>query len=200
MIPGVAGWTVPAAGGWRTLGAALAIAALAACGARSLSVGSIPFPAGRPVLIGPDGLPTGDLPSGPEPLVLVFLDFPWCPPCAEAWKAVGDASGRIPPGSLRAVRILFDRERFLGPGGTETAPPLRLSAVPAMQAGLPVTTLPAISEAFRDRFRVEQAPLLLLIGPGGRLEKRWAGYTPSLADDIVSSVTLRTGNPPLPGK
>jgi len=84
---------------------AAALSLSAGCGAKSISVGSVPFPAEKPVFVDETGNETAGLPGPPEPVRLVFLDSPWCPQCREAWEALGAAAGKFPPGSVRVVRI-----------------------------------------------------------------------------------------------
>jgi len=161
----------------------------AGCGGRRLAAGTVPFPADKPVFMDEDGHPLRSLPAATEPLKLVVLDFPWCPPCAEAWKAVGEASLDLPPGSLRVYRILFDRERFFTHDGVSVVPPLR----PAAQAEPPgaapprvaVTTLTALPDAFRKEYEFAQTPLILLLSGSGSVARRWTGYSPSLAASLV---------------
>jgi hypothetical protein len=171
----------------------------AACGPRSLSVRSVPFPSEKPVFVDAAGAELRRLPDDPEPARLVLLDFPWCNPGAETWTALREASRTVPPGSARVYRILFDRERLLTGARERDAPPLR--AVPAADAGaLPVTTLTAVPGAFRDAFRVEEAPVLLLLDRDGRIVRRWIGYSPSLAAAVASAVTGLSSSFPLPGR
>ncbi len=170
--------------------AAAGIAVFAAgCGGRRLAAGTVPFPAEKPVFVDGDGRPLRTLPTAPEPLKLVILDFPWCPPCAEAWKAVRAAAETLPPESLRVYRILFDRERFFTPDGVGEVPPLRTD----MRAGPPdaaspafaVTTLTAVPGAFRKEYEVEQAPQILLLSGSGKVARRWTGYSPSLPASLA---------------
>jgi len=174
----------------------------AGCGAKSISVGSIPFPAEKPVLLTGDGKKTAGLPRSSEPIRLVFLDSPWCPQCVEAWDALGSAASTFPPGSVHIYRILFDREKIYARGGNREAAPLDPSATrgttdfPSPAALPAVTTLTALPEPFRDQFRVGQVPLILLLGDTGMVEKRWTGYSPSMRDQLVEAVRRRTGSPP----
>jgi hypothetical protein len=175
----------------------LAAIFLAACGTKYLSVGSVPFPAPKPVFVDERGVPRGDLPETAETYRLIILDYVWCPPCLDAWKAVKEASREIPPGSLRVYRILFDRERLLGKEGTSEVAPLRPSYVP--DAGkLPVTTLLALPGPFRERYGPEQAPLLLLIDGGGKVLKKWTGASPSLSGAIASEIKRLSSSDLLP--
>ncbi len=157
-----------------------------------LATGKVPFPAEKPVFIDADGRPLRSLPEAPEPLKLVVLDFPWCPPCAEAWKAVRAASQALPPGSFRVYRILFDRERFFTPEGVSVVPPLRPAARAAPpDAAFPafaVTTLTALPDAFRNEYEIEQAPVILLLSGSGRVARRWTGYSPSLSASLVEEI------------
>lgn len=176
---------------------------LGACGAKSLREGESPFPAGRPVFADEAGAPLAGLPDAPEPLRLVLLDFPWCPPCAEVLRDVGRASGAFPPGAVRLYRILFDRERILSAGGVREAPPLRPAPAPPDAAAadperLPTTTLTALSSPFREEFRLERAPVLLLLGRDGKVRKRWIGYSPALAASVTSEVTRSADALPKP--
>ena len=157
-----------------------------------LKAGTVPFPAEKPVFIDEDGRPLRSLPAAPEPVKLVVLDFPWCPPCAEAWKAVRAASQALPPGSLRVYRILFDRERFFTPDGVSVVPPLRPAArAESPDAALPafaVTTLTALPDAFRKEYEIEQAPVILLLSGSRTVAKRWTGYSPSLSASLIEEI------------
>ncbi|MBI5419269.1 MAG: thioredoxin family protein [Deltaproteobacteria bacterium] len=174
----------------------------AGCGPKSIATGSVPFPAENPVFVDDTGKAIRGLPESPEPIRLVLLDFVWCPPCAEAWKAIREASREIPAGSVRVYRVLFDRERLLAGGGTAEVAPLR--PVPPPDAGsLPVTTVTALPRPFRERFGVEQVPILLLMHRNGQVVKRWTGSFPSLPGAIVSEIKSlefkpRSSAPPLP--
>lgn len=178
--PGIAAWVLAAAG----------IAVFAAgCGGRRLAAGTVPFPAEKPVFIDADGHPLQSLPAAPEPLKLVVLDFPWCPPCAEAWKAVSEASKGLPPGSLRVYRILFDRERYFSGDGVGVVPPLRPAPrVETPDSAFPVTTLTAVPDAFRKEYEFEQAPLILLLSASGTVARSWIGYSPSLSASLVEEI------------
>lgn len=173
--------------------AAAGLAAFAAgCGGRRLAAGTVPFPADKPVFLDGDGRPLRDLPAAPEPLRLVVLDFPWCPPCAEAWKAARTASGSLPPGSLRVYRIVFDRERFFAREGVTVVPPLRPDAraesPEAASRTFEVVTLTALPEAFREEYEVGQAPVILLLSAGGKVLRRWTGHSPSLSAAIAEEI------------
>ena len=165
----------------------LAALLCAACGTKIFAVGSIPFPAEKPVFVDATGQPQPGLPDSPEPFRLILLDYVWCPPCADAWKAIRDSSGELPEGSVRVYRILFDRERMLAREGTTEVAPLR--PPPPPDAGtLPVTTVVALPRPFRERFGQEQAPILLLTDRGGKVLKRWTGASRSLSAAIVAEV------------
>jgi hypothetical protein len=174
----------------------LAVSLVAACSHGSFSVGSVPFPAKVPVFVDNTGQATGGLPESPEPLRLVLLDFTWCTPCADAWKAIREASREIPGGSVRVYRVLFDRDRMLGPEGTSEVAPLRSAPTPDAGA-FPVTTVVALTRPFREKFGPEQAPVLLLTDRAGNVLKRWTGYSPSLSAAIVSEIR-RLSSGPLP--
>jgi predicted small lipoprotein YifL len=174
----------------------------AGCGAKSISVGSIPFPAKKPVFLTGDGKTTAGLPRSSEPLRMVFLDSPWCPQCVEAWGALGSAASTFPPGSVHIYRILFDREKIYAQGGNREVAPIDPSAARGKtdfpsHAALPaVTTLTALPEPFRDQFQVGHVPLILLLDDTGTVEKRWTGYSPSMRDQLADAVRRRTGSPP----
>jgi hypothetical protein len=139
------------------------------------------------VFLDDSGRPLAGLPESSEAYRLVFLDYAWCPACAEGWKALKDASREIPAGRVRVYRILFDRERLLGTEGTSEVAPLRPSAAP--DAGnLPVTTLVALPEPFRKRYGPEQAPMILLIDGRGTVLKKWTGASASLSAAIASEI------------
>lgn len=173
------------------LAAGLALTA-AGCGGRRLVAGTAPFPADKPVFTDGEGRVLKSLPASPEPLKVVVLDFPWCPPCAEAWKAVRAASGALAPGTVRVYRIVFDRERYFTRNGVSVVPPLR-PAAPAEPPGavspaFAVTTLTAAPDAFREEYELEQAPVILLLGRTGKVVKRWAGYSPSLSTSLETEI------------
>ncbi|MBM2827904.1 MAG: hypothetical protein HW408_436 [Actinobacteria bacterium] len=177
----------------------LAMLLFAACGSKHFSVGSVPFPADKPVFADDRGQPTPGLPDSPEPYRLIVLDYAWCPPCADAWKALREASRDIPPGTVRAYRILFDRERLLGKEGTREIDPIQ-PATPRDAGTLPVTTVMALPDPFRKRFGPEHAPLLLLTDRRGTVLKKWTGASPSLAASIVAEVRRLSSSAPLPGR
>ena len=173
--------------------AAAALTVLAAgCGGRILAAGTVPFPSEKPVFIDGDGRPLRSLPASNEPLKIAVLDFPWCPPCADAWKAVRSAAAAFPPGSLRVYRILFDRERRFARDGVSEAPPFRpvAPAAPADAAspGFAVTTLTAVPDAFRREYEVAQAPVILLLSGSGTVIRRWTGYSASLSASIAAEI------------
>ncbi len=180
----------------RAIAAGLAAAALllaaAGCGGRRLAAGTAPFPAGKPVFTDAEGRALTALPPSAEPVKLVVFDFPWCPPCAQAWKAVRAASGALAPGTLRVYRILFDRERYFTRDGVSVVPPLR--PVPAPEPpgpatpGPAVTTLTALPDAFRKEYELEQAPVILLLAPGGKVARRWTGYSPALSTSLEAEL------------
>ncbi|MGE5190260.1 MAG: hypothetical protein ACM3NF_09405 [Gemmatimonadota bacterium] len=177
---------------------AAGLAAFAAgCAGRSLATGTVPFPADKPVFVDGEGRPLRELPAGPEPLRLVVLDFPWCPPCAEAWSAALAASASLPPGSLRVYRILFDRERFFTRSGVSVVPPLRAAAraedrEPASRTR-EVVTLTAIPGAFREEYEVRQAPVILLLSADGKVLRRWTGASASLSASIAEETRRSRG-------
>jgi hypothetical protein len=169
----------------------------AACGPKSFAVGSVPFPAPKPVLVDASGQPRPGLPESPEPFRLILLDYVWCPPCSDVWKAIREASREVPEGSVRVYRVLFDRERLLDREGTTEVGPLLPSAPP--DAGtLPVTTVVALPRPFREQFAPGQAPVLLLTDRGGKVIKRWTGASPSLSEAVVSEIKRLSSVPPLP--
>ncbi len=172
---------------------------LAACSRNVLSVGSVPFPAQKAVFADASGQPQAGLPDSQEPLRLILLDYVWCPPCADAWKAISAASREIPEGSVRVYRVLFDRERLISGEGSDEVAPLRQPAPP--DAGtLPVTTLAALPRAFKEQFGPAQAPLLLLTDRGGKVLKRWTGFSSALSADIANEIKRLSSAPPLPEK
>lgn len=175
----------------------LAALLCAGCGAKTFPVGSVAFPAGKPVFIDASREPRAELPDSPEPYRLILLDYAWCPPCADVWKAIRDASREIPAGSVHVYRILFDRERRLDREGTKEAAPLRLP-LRADAGALPETTVIALPGAFRERFGPTQAPVLLLTNREGKVLQRWIGASPSLSAAIVSGIRRVSSFPPPP--
>jgi len=175
---------------------------LCGCGPKAITVGSRPFPAEKPVFTDASGTERMDLPAATEPLRLVLLDYPWCPACGDAWGAVRQAGGTLPPGSVRVYRILFDREVLLTPQGRQGVPPL-VSLAPSPSGGpepSPATiTLAALPGAFAKEFRVRQVPVLLLLDRDGTVIRRWNGFSRELAAELSEEVRKRSSAPsPLP--
>ena len=145
------------------------------------------------------------LPPSSEPIRLVFIDAPWCPPCGEAWDALESASSTFPPGSVHVIRILFDRERIYEQGGGRDAPPLHPAATPGTTLfpteapRFRVTTLTALPGPFRNQFRVDQVPLILLLDGDGKVEHRWSGHSPSLRISLTEEVERRAHSTPPAG-
>ena len=174
-----------------------ALLPLAGCGPKSITVGSRPFPAGRAVFTDASGKALNALPTSAEPVGLVFLDFPWCPACADVWRAVRFATSPFPRGTVRVYRVLFDRETVLTSAGRHEAPPMR----PALPPGggddpddigtLEITTLNALPREFQEEFRLSQAPVLLLLDPDGKVARRWIGYSAGMPREIASEVRKR---------
>src|SRR5512139_1280999 len=173
---------------------------LAACGQKAVDVGSRPFPAARPVFVDASGKSLAALPESPEPVRLVLLDYPWCPACAETWKALRLASEQARPGSARVYRVLFDRETALRATGREEVPPLQPQPIPGAGGpeGFPVTVLTALPGPFGEEFRVSQAPVLLLLDRDGTVARRWVGYSPGMAAEVAGEVRNRSQAPSPP--
>lgn len=154
------------------------------------------------MLLDERGLERSALPETSEPARLLFLDFPWCPPCGDMWMGMNAAAQAFPPGTLRVYRILFDRERLFTRGEPADMPPLLPTPprhpVLADSAGnaVPVTTWTAIPARFRDRFQVGQVPILLLLDREGIVAARWVGASPSLAAALTESIRERAAAPP----
>ncbi len=162
-------------------------------------MGSVPFPAPKPVFVDNTGQASAGLPESPEPWRLVLLDFPWCPPCADTWKAIREASSEIPEGSVRVYRVLSDRERLLRRENTAEIAPLR--PTPPPDAGtFPVTTVVTLTNPFSKEYEPSLVPILLLTERGGKVLKKWTGYSPSLSDSIVSEIKRLSSVPRLPDK
>lgn len=177
---------------------------LAGCGPKAITVGSRPFPAGHPVFTDASGKALETLPAHGGTVRLVFLEFPWCPACADVWKAVRTTAAPFPPGAVRVYRILFDRETVLSSAGRREVPPLRPAPLPEGDAPegpgtLEVTTLTALPGAFRKEFRVSQGPLLLLLDSEGKVERRWIGFSAGMSGELASEFRKRSLLPsPLP--
>ena len=128
---------------------------------------------------------------------LVLLDFPWCPACAETWRALQAASEQAGPGSARVYRVLFDRETALTAAARREVPPLQ--PPPGGAEGFPVTVLTALPGPFGEEFRISQAPVLFLLDPDGTVARRWVGYSPGMATEVAGEVRNRSRPPaPLP--
>jgi hypothetical protein len=175
----------------------LAAVLCASCGPKVFAVGTVPFPAAKPVFIDSSSHPRQDLPDSPEPYRLILLDYAWCPPCADVMKAIRDSSKEIPAGSVHMYRILFERERLLHREGTSEAAPLR--PPPRADAGsIQATTLIALPGPFRERFWPSQAPVLLLTDRDGKVLRRWIGASTSLSAEIVAEIKRLSSSPPPP--
>jgi hypothetical protein len=169
----------------------------AGCGPKAIKVGSRPFPVERHVFSDASGKPLGALPSSDGAIRLVFLDFPWCPACGDAWRAVLFAAKPFPRDTVTAYRVMFDRETSLSSTGRREAPPLRPSSTaegddPDDPGGLKVTTLTALPADFRKEFRVSHGPVLLLLDAEGKVERRWIGFSPGMSRELSSEIRKRS--------
>ena len=170
---------------------------MAGCGPKAIAVGSRPFPAARPVFSDASGKTLVALPAADGTIRLVFLDFPWCPACADVWKAVRIAAKPFPQGTVRVYRVLFDRETALSPAGRQEVPPLSPTTLPEGDGpedpgALNVTTLTALPGEFHKEFRVSQGPVLLLFGAEGKVERRWIGYSAGMSRELSSEIRKRS--------
>lgn len=168
------------------------------CGPNSLAVRSVPFPAEKPVLADASGNPLRGLPPCPEPVRLVLVEAPWCPPCDDVRKAIRESLASVPPGSVRIFRVLFDRERFLAKEGARDAPPLN-PPEEFRPERIPVTTLVALPGPFRERFRLDRFPVLLLLDERGAIVRRWTGFSPRMARELPDAVSRPPTSPLPPG-
>jgi len=190
-----------------SLGALIAgLLLMAGCGPKAITVGSRPFPAERPVFSDASGKTLAALPADDGAIRLVFLEFPWCPACADVWKAMRVAANPFPPGTVRVYRVLFDRETVLSPAGRREVPPLLPASLPEGDAAedsgaLTVTTLTALPGEFRKEFRVSDGPVLLLLDAKGTVERRWVGFSPGMSGELSSEIRERSRvpSPHLPG-
>jgi len=190
-----------------SLGALIAgLLLMAGCGPKAITVGSRPFPAERPVFSDASGKTLAALPADDGAIRLVFLEFPWCPACADVWKAMRVAANPFPPGTVRVYRVLFDRETVLSPAGRREVPPLLPASLPEGDAAedsgaLTVTTLTALPGEFRKEFRVSDGPVLLLLDAKGTVERRWVGFSPGMSGELSSEIRERSRvpSPRLPG-
>jgi len=178
----------------------LAAGSLIGCGGGRFSVNSVPFPAKTPVFLDASGEPRADLPEDPEPIRLLFLDFPWCPPCGGMWEELRGAAREFPPGTLRVYRILFDRETmFPGQEPVEVPPlvpsPPRTAPVDSAGGEVPVATWTALPGPFRKQFQFTRVPVLLLLDRRGAVAARWAGASPTLAISLAGEIRKRTAAP-----
>ena len=179
-------------------GAALVAGLLltAGCGPKAFTVGSRPFPAARPVFSDNTGNALEALPSVTEPVGLVFLEFPWCPACADVWKAVRIAVEPFPEDTVRVYRVLFDKETILSPTGRREVPPMRPPPLPdglgPDNPALRITTLTALPGEFRKEFRVSYGPVLILLDPEGKVDRRWIGFSAGMARELSSEIRKRS--------
>jgi hypothetical protein len=170
---------------------------VAGCGPKAITVGSRPFPAERPVFSDASGKALDALPADDGAIRLVFLEFPWCPACADVWRAVRVAAKPFPPGTVRVYRVLFDREMVLSPAGRREVPPLHPASLPEGggpedPAALKVTTLTALPGEFRKEFRVSYGPVLLLLDSEGTVERRWIGFSAGMSRELSSEIRERS--------
>jgi hypothetical protein len=167
------------------------------CGPKAITVGSRPFPAARPVFHDTSGKALEALPAAEETIRIVFLEFPWCPACADVWRAMYTAAKPFPQGTVRVYRVLFDRETMLSPAGRREVSPLRPAPLPEVDEPgdpgvLKVTTLTAIPDGFHKEFRVSQGPVLLLLDAEGKVEKRWIGFSSGMSRELSSVIRNRS--------
>jgi len=178
---------------------------MAGCGPKAITVGSRPFPAERPVFSDASGKTLDALPAADGTIRLMFLEFPWCPACADVWRAVRIAVKPFPQGTVSVYRVLFDRETVLSPAGRREVPPLRPAPLPEGDGpedpgALIVTTLTALPGEFRKEFRVSQGPVLLLLDAEGKVEMRWIGFSAGMSLELSSEIRRRSRvlSPPPP--
>jgi len=167
------------------------------CGPKSITVGSRPFPAARPVFHDASGRTLEALPAAEETIRVVFLEFPWCPACADVWRAVRTAAKPFPQGTVRVYRVLFDRETILSSAGRREVSPLRPAPLPEGDGPedpdvLKITTLTAIPDVFHKEFRVSQGPVLLLLDANGTVEKRWIGFSAGMSRELSAEIRNRS--------
>ena len=170
---------------------------MAGCGPKAITVGSRPFPAARPIFQDTSGKALEALPPTEEKVRVVFLEFPWCPACADVWRAVHTAAKPFSPGTVRVYRVLFDRETMLSPAGRREVSPLRPAPLPEGDdpedpGVLRVTTLTALPDGFRKEYRVSQGPVLLLLDAEGKVEKRWIGFSAGMSRELASGIRKRS--------
>jgi hypothetical protein len=170
---------------------------MAGCGPKAITVGSRPFPAQRPVFSDASGKILAALPADDGTIRLVFLEFPWCPACADVWGAVRVAAKPFPQGTVRIYRVLFDRETVLSPAGRQEVPPLRPAPLPEGDGpedprALMVTTLTALPGEFRKEFRVSHGPVVLLLDAGGTVERRWIGFSAGMSGELSAEIRRRS--------
>ena len=170
---------------------------MAGCGPKAITVGSRPFPAEHPVFSDASGKTLDALPAADGEIRVVFLEFPWCPACADVWRAMRTAAEPFPQGTVRVYRVLFDRETVLSPAGRQEVPPLRPAPLPEVggpedPGALKITTLTALPGAFRKEFRVSQVPVLLLLDAEGTVERRWIGFSAGMSRELSSEIRKRS--------
>jgi hypothetical protein len=169
----------------------------AGCGPKAITVGSRPFPAAHPVFSDASGKAVEALPAADGAIRLVFLEFPWCPACADVWSAMRTAAAPFPPGAVRVYRVLFDRETVLSAAGRREVPPLHPALLPEGDApgdpgALKVTTLTALPGEFRKEFRLSNGPVLLLLNAEGKVERRWIGFSEGMSRELSSEIRKRS--------
>ena len=180
----------------RLAGLVAGLLLLTGCGPKAITVGSRPFPARNPVFSDASGKDLEGLPEADGTVRLVFLDFPWCPACADVWKALRTAAAPFPPGTVRIYRVLFDRETALSPAGRKDVPPLHPDPLPEGGAledrgAMKVTTLSALPVEFRKEFRVSYGPVLLLLDAEGKVVRRWIGFSTGMSRELSSELRNR---------
>ena len=179
-----------------------ALLLMAGCGPKAIAVGSRPFPAEGPVFSDASGKVLDALPADDGTIRLVFLEFPWCPACADVWSAMRTAAAPFPSGTVHVYRVLFDRETLMTPAGRREVPPLHTTPLPEgyepkEPGALKITTLTALPFAFRKDFRVSHGPLLLLLDTDGKVERRWIGFSAGMSRDLSTEIRKRSRVPSL---
>jgi len=169
----------------------------AGCGPKAITVGSRPFPAERPVFSDASGMTLDALPADDGAIRLVFLEFPWCPACADVWRTLRVAAKPFPQGTVHVYRVLFDREALLSSDERREVPPLLPASLPDGDGTegpgtLTVTALTALPDAFRKEFRVSDGPVLLLLGADGMVERRWIGFSAGMSRELSSEIRERS--------
>ncbi|HEU5209424.1 MAG TPA: TlpA disulfide reductase family protein [Longimicrobiales bacterium] len=129
-------------------------------------------PAFGAVTLEGDSLALGSLADRP---ILLNVWATWCPPCREEMPALQALHDRYDARGLAVVAVSLDASAAD-------------AAAFAGELGLTMRMLHDPAGRVTRTFRTTGVPETFLIGPDGRIVRRWIGAFDPLADDVIASV------------